>query len=269
MLGVQTNLLSMNVQRNLVNVNRDIMQSTQRLSSGYRINSAKDDASGLILASRFETQIRGMNVAARNTNDAISLVQTAEGATNTMTEILQRMREIAVSASSDSNDDDARTALDSEFQQLKSELDRIVTSTSFNGEDIIGTGAGAKVFQVGANSGDTISITTTDLSTLNDGIGDVTSQVTADASIGTIDTALDTINAQRTTYGAVNSRLEYTAKNLGNMVEQASSAKSRIMDTDYAAESARLAKAQILQQVGVAMLGQANMSAQSVLSLLR
>ena len=152
---------------------------------------------------------------------------------------------------------------------MKSELDRIVTSTSFNGEDIIGTGAGAKVFQVGANSGDTISITTTDLSTLNDGIGDVTSQVTADASIGTIDTALDTINAQRTTYGAVNSRLEYTAKNLGNMVEQASSAKSRIMDTDYAAESARLAKAQILQQVGVAMLGQANMSAQSVLSLLR
>ena len=269
MIGINTNLLSNIVQSNLARTTDTVAQATERLSTGLRINSAKDDAAGLAIASRFETQIRGMEVATRNTNDAVSLVTTAEGATDTMADILQRMRELAVQSSNDSNDAAARTALDDEFQELNTELDRIVTSTSFNGEAIIAGDAGAKLFQVGANSGDTISITTTDLSTLNDGLGDVTTQVDADAQLDLIDTALSTLNAERGQYGAVNSRLEFTSKNLDNMIVQATAAKSRIMDADFAKETANLSKAQVLQQAGVAMLGQANSAPQLVLSLLR
>jgi len=269
MLGINTNLLSSIVQSNLSRSSNDVTQATERLSSGLRINSAKDDAAGLAIAARFETQIRGMNVAVRNANDAISLAQTAEGATDAMADILQRMRELAVQSANDSNDQDARDALDLEFQALSTELDRIATSTTFNGEAILAGDAGAKNFQVGANAGDTISITTTDLQTLNASVGDIKSAANAGTAMGALDTAIDTLNSERSTYGATMSRLDYTVKNLQNNIVNSEAARSRIMDADFAAETAKLTRAQILQQAGVGMLAQANQQPQLVLSLLR
>src|SRR2546427_3047206 len=202
---INTNLASLNAQRNLNTSQMSLATSMQRLSSGLRVNSAKDDAAGLAIAERMNAQVKGMNVAIRNANDAISLSQTAEGALGKVGDMLQRMRELAVQSANATNSAADRTSLDAEYQQLGSEITRTLSTTKFNGIAILAAGAGAQQFQVGANSGDTVTVTTTNMST-NGNItavtgGDVTSVATANMALGNIDTALDTINGERALYG--------------------------------------------------------------------
>jgi flagellin len=263
---INTNVSSLNAQRNLNTSQSSLATSMQRLSSGLRINSAKDDAAGLAIADRMNTQIRGITVAIRNANDGISLAQTAEGALATVTDVLQRMRELAIQAQNGSNGTGDRANLDTEFQQLRAEIDRIATQTKFNGTAIVGAGAATQTFQVGANNGDTMTITT---SAVSAPAGDVTSQTTASAAVVAIDTALDTITTSRATYGAAMSRFEFAISNLQITGENQSAARGRIMDADFAAETANLSRAQILQQAGTAMVAQANQLPQNVLALLR
>ena len=263
---INTNVSSLNAQRNLNTSQSSLATSMQRLSSGLRINSAKDDAAGLAIADRMNTQIRGISVAIRNANDGISLAQTAEGALATVTDVLQRMRELAIQAQNGSNGTGDRANLDTEFQQLRAEIDRIATQTKFNGTAIVGAGAATQTFQVGANNGDTMTITT---SAVTAPTGDVTTQTNASAAVTAIDTALDTITTSRATYGAAMSRFEFAISNLQITGENQSAARGRIMDADFAAETANLSRAQILQQAGTAMVAQANQLPQNVLALLR
>jgi flagellin len=211
-------------------------------------------------------QIRGINVAIRNANDGISLAQTAEGALATVTDVLQRMRELAVQALNGSNGTSDRANLDTEFQQLSSEITRISTQTKFNGTAIVGSGAGAQTFQVGANNGDTMTITTSTVTTVT---GDILSQGTASTAMFDIDAALDAITTSRATYGAAMSRFQFAISNLQITGENQSAARGRIMDADFAAETANLSRAQILQQAGTAMVAQANQLPQQVLQLLK
>jgi flagellin len=238
----------------------------ERLSSGLRVNSAKDDAAGLAIADRMNTQIRGINVAIRNANDGISLAQTAEGALATMTDALQRMRELAVQAQNGSNGTSDRANLDAEFQALSLEVTRIATQTKFNGSAIVGASAGAQVFQVGANNGDTLTVTTTQVTTVGGGI---TTASAASTAMADIDAKLDTISTSRATYGAAMSRFSMAIQNLQITGENQSAARARIMDADYAAETSNMSRAQILQQAGTAMVAQANQLPQQVLQLLR
>jgi flagellin len=263
---INTNVSSLNAQRNLNTSQSSLATSMQRLSSGLRINSAKDDAAGLAIADRMNTQIKGINVAIRNANDGISLAQTAEGALATVTDVLQRMRELAIQAQNGSNGTSDRANLDTEFQQLSAEITRIAAQTKFNGTAIVGAGAGTQTFQVGANNGDTMTITTSTVATVT---GDVTTQANASTAVSAIDTALDTITTSRATYGAAMSRFEFAISNLQITGENQSAARGRIMDADFAAETANLSRAQILQQAGTAMVAQANQLPQNVLSLLR
>jgi flagellin len=263
---INTNVSSLNAQRNLNTSQSSLATSMQRLSSGLRINSAKDDAAGLAIADRMNTQIRGITVAIRNANDGISLAQTAEGALATVTDVLQRMRELAIQAQNGSNGTGDRANLDTEFQQLRAEIDRIATQTKFNGTAIVGAGAATQTFQVGANNGDTMTITT---SAVSAPAGDVTDQTNASAAVVAIDAALDTITTSRATYGAAMSRFEFAISNLQITGENQSAARGRIMDADFAAETANLSRAQILQQAGTAMVAQANQLPQNVLALLR
>ena len=283
---INTNLTSINAQRNLSMSQSSLSVSMQRLSSGLRVNSAKDDAAGLAIAERMTSQVRGMNVAIRNANDGISMSQTAEGAMGKVADSLQRMRELSVQAANATNSASDKDSLDKEFGELAKEIQRVVGGTSFNGINILGTGAGAFQFQVGANttSNDTIDITTNDLTsdasvtvvagTDNTGAGRAVIDNTADATtiqgvIDNIDIALNTVNSQRAVMGASQSRFESVITNLQTSVENQSAAKSRIMDTDFAAETANLSRAQILQQAGNAMVAQANQLPQQVLTLLR
>jgi len=263
---INTNVSSLNAQRNLNTSQSSLATSMQRLSSGLRINSAKDDAAGLAIADRMNTQIKGINVAIRNANDGISLAQTAEGALATVTDVLQRMRELAIQAQNGSNGTSDRANLDTEFQQLSAEITRIAAQTKFNGTAIVGAGAGSNVFQVGANNGDTMTITTSAVTTVG---GGVTTSALASTAVAAIDTALDTITTSRATYGAAMSRFEFAISNLQITGENQSAARGRIMDADFAAETANLSRAQILQQAGTAMVAQANQLPQNVLSLLR
>ncbi|MBX3606945.1 MAG: flagellin FliC [Piscinibacter sp.] len=263
---INTNVSSLNAQRNLNTSQTSLSTSMQRLSSGLRVNSAKDDAAGLAIADRMNAQIRGINVAIRNANDGISLAQTAEGALATVTDVLQRMRELAVQALNGSNGTSDRVNLDTEFQQLSSEITRIATQTKFNGTAIVGSGAGAQVFQVGANNGDTMTITTAQVSTVT---GDILTLATASTAMDAIDTALDTITTNRAVYGAAMSRFQFAISNLQITGENQSAARGRIMDADFAAETANLSRAQILQQAGTAMVAQANQLPQQVLQLLQ
>jgi len=263
---INTNVASLNAQRNLNTSQSSLATSMERLSSGLRVNSAKDDAAGLAIADRMNAQIRGMNVAIRNANDGISLAQTAEGALATMTDALQRMRELAVQAQNGSNGTSDRANLDTEFQQLALEVGRIATQTKFNGTAIVGASAGAQVFQVGPNGGDTLTITTTTVTTV---AGDLTTAANASTAVGAIDTALDTINTSRASYGAAMSRFSMAIQNLQITGENMSAARGRIMDADFAAETANLSRAQILQQAGSAMVAQANQLPNQVLALLR
>jgi len=265
-LSINTNLLSLNAQRNLGTSQMSLATSMQRLSSGLRINSAKDDAAGLAIAARMDAQIRGINVAIRNANDGISLAQTAEGALSTVTDALQRMRELAVQAQNGSNGTSDRANLDTEYQQLSAEITRIAAQTKFNGIAIVGAGAGAQTFQVGANNGDTLTITTVAVTTV---AGGVTTAAAASTAVAAIDTALDTITSNRATYGAAMSRFSMAISNLSISGENQTAAKGRIMDADFAAETANLSRSQILQQAGTAMVAQANAQPQTVLNLLK
>ena len=263
---INTNVSSLNAQRNLNTSQSSLATSMQRLSSGLRVNSAKDDAAGLAIADRMNAQIRGINVAIRNANDGISLAQTAEGALATVTDVLQRMRELSVQALNGSNGTSDRANLDTEFQQLSAEITRIATQTKFNGTAIVGSGAGAQTFQVGANSGDTMTVTTTAITTV---AGDLTSMANANTALGAIDAKLDGINTDRATYGAAMNRFSFAISNLQIGAENQTAARSRIMDADFASETANLSRANILQQAGNAMVAQANQLPQQVLSLLR
>ncbi|XHS76671.1 flagellin [Burkholderiaceae bacterium UC74_6] len=283
---INTNLLSLNAQRNTAQTQNSLAMAMQRLSSGLRVNSAKDDAAGLAIASRMEAQVRGMNVAQRNANDGISLAQTADGALSQVTNNLQRMRELAVQARNATNTSADRDSLDQEFGQLAQEIQRVLGGTAFNGKNIIGSDAGTQTFQIGANttSNDSIDITTTNLTTDatisvvagsdNTGAGRSVIDNTATPStiatvIDNIDTALTTVNSQRSVMGAAQNRFDAVVANLQVSVENQSAAKSRITDADFAAETANLSRAQILQQAGTAMIAQANQLPTQVLTLLR
>ncbi len=373
---INTNLVSLNAQRNLSSSQQSLAVAMQRLSSGLRVNSAKDDAAGLAIAERMNTQVRGLNVAARNANDGISLAQTAEGALGKVSDMLQRMRELAVQSANATNNSTDRAALQAEVAQLKAEVDRVANTTSFNGTKLIDGSFTSAVFQVGANSGDTITIgsiadanlaqlgtvtsassqnstaisdltavvaggvivngfdigplaavgttqqrtadvvdainristssgvnaaydvatnkiiltsagnialtgtadaartgfdlsesataaTTTGITTL-----DVSSFAGADLALRQVDSSLNTVNNARATLGAVQSRFENAIANIAVTAENVTAARSRIMDADFAAETAALSRAQILQQAGTAMVAQANQLPQSVLQLL-
>ena len=265
-MTINTNVSSLNAQRNATTNGASLSTSLQRLSSGLRVNSAKDDAAGLAIADRMNAQIKGINVAVRNANDGISLAQTAEGALATVTDVLQRMRELAIQAQNGSNGTGDRANLDTEFQQLSAEVTRIAQQTKFNGTAIVGSGAGAQTFQVGANNGDTMTITTSTVSTVT---GDILTSGAASTAVSAIDSALDAITTSRATYGAAMSRFQFAISNLQITGENQSAARGRIMDADFAAETANLSRAQILQQAGTAMVAQANQLPQQVLNLLK
>ena len=263
---INTNIASINAQRNLSVSQMSLNSSIQRLSSGLRVNSAKDDAAGLAIAERMNSQIKGMNVAIRNANDGVSLAQTAEGALATVTDSLQRMRELSVQSANGSNSASDRVALDTEYQALSAEITRIAGSTKFNGLAILDTDAGAQVFQVGANVGDTLTITTSAVITV---AGDITSVANANTAIAAVDAKITAVTTDRATYGASQSRFGYAISNLQIASENQSASKSRILDADFAIETSNLARGQILSQAGTAMVAQANSLPNSVLQLLR
>ena len=277
---INTNIASLNAQRNLNSSQTSLMTSMQRLSSGLRVNSAKDDAAGLAIAERMNAQVRGMNVAIRNANDGISLAQTAEGALSKVGDALQRMRELSVQARNATNSSSDKDSLNKEFAQLQSEINRVLGGTTFNGKHILGADATSLNFQIGANTApeDMISISTSDMTqdtsitavTGSTAVIDATADVSAIGGIiDSIDTALDTINNTRATYGATQSRFDAVIANLQQAVENQAAARSRIMDADFAQETASLSRAQILQQAGTAMVAQANQLPQQVLQLLK
>ena len=272
---INTNVPSLNAQSNLNRTNSGLAQALERLSSGKRINNAKDDAAGIAIASRFSAQIRGFNQGTRNAADAISLTQTAEGALDEISNNLQRIRELSVQSANATNSSTDRAALNTEVSQLKAEIGR-VTNTQFNGIAVIGAGATSFAFQVGANavaSVDQIKVTTTNTTTLSGYTavvtnGGVDTAANALSMIGSVDTLLTSINTQRATLGAVQNRFESVIRNNENTVENLSASRSRIEDADFAAETAKLTKFQILQQAGISVLSQANALPQSVLGLL-
>ncbi|WP_428509217.1 flagellin [Roseateles sp.] len=275
---INTNVASLNAQRNASNTQLSLATSMQRLSSGMRVNSSKDDAAGLAIAERMQAQVRGMNVAVRNANDGISLAQTAEGALSKVGDSLQRMRELGVQARNATNTTTDLDSIGKEFKELGSEIQRVLAGTTFNGTAILGGGAGAKDFQIGANTtvNDIVTVTTTDLTAdaditavTNDAIDNTKTVADLKTTIDQIDTAINTVSSTRATLGAAQNRFEAVISNLMVSVENQSASRSRIMDADYASETANLSRAQILQQAGNAMVSQANQMPQQVLSLLR
>ncbi len=267
-LSINTNVMSLNAQRNVNGTSRGLASAMEHLSSGLRVNSAKDDAAGLAIAERMTAQVRGLQVGIRNAADAISLAQTAEGALGSMTEALQRMRELSVQSVNASNSATDRTSLDSEFQALNTEINAIASRVTFNGIAILAGGAGVQDFQIGANVGDTISVTTTDRSAVAPG-GDVTTVANANTAIAAIDGVLDTINADRATLGAAMSQIGNAVVAQEATLQNTTAARGRIMDADFAAETANLTRFQILQQAGISMIAQANVAPQNVLALLQ
>ena len=267
-LSINTNVMSLTAQRNLSRTETGLATSIQRLSSGLRVNSAKDDAAGLAIATRIDAQVRGLNVAIRNAGDAISLAQTAEGGLSEITNMLQRMRELAVQSANSTNSTSDRANLNAEYQQLNAEITRQVGATKFNGLAIIGADAGAQTFQVGANNGDTITVTTASVAAAAAG-GDITNVANANTALGAVDTAMDLVTTNRALYGATQNRFQSVINNLSVAAENQAAARSRIMDADFAMETANLTRLQILQQAGTAMVAQANAVPQSVLSLLQ
>ena len=279
-MTINTTLQSLNAQRNLSSSQSSLATSMQRLSSGLRLNSAKDDAAGLAISERMNAQVRGMNVAVRNANDGISLAQTAEGALGKIGENLQRMRELAVQAANDTNGAADRTSMDKEFKQLAEENDRVIKNTKFNGQELLtgsGGASGSFTFQVGANTSDDnqIKLTTTNMSTqLTASTAGSTATLgttasSASTAMTALDNAIDKVNEQRATFGAAQNRFDAVIANLQVAAENTSAARSRITDADFAQETANLSRSQILQQAGTAMIAQANQLPQGVLSLLR
>ena len=313
MTVINTNTAATLTANALTKNERAMSQTMERLSTGSRINSASDDAAGLAISSKMTSQINGLNMAVRNTNDAISMIQTVDGAVVEITSMLQRMRELTVQAASETNTVADKAALNTEFQALDDEIDRIATNTQFNGTKVMDGSLGAVAFQVGANASQTISVTFADFQTnfgateasesgvdanssadldiftnldratasndSNAGNGtdeaiDLDGQVITNGAthsdvLNRLDEALERVNEHRATLGATINRLEYAADNLANVSQNASASRSRILDADYAAETTELARTQIIQQAGTAMLSQANQQAQSVLALLK
>ena len=298
-LVINTNVASLNAQRSLASSGTELKTAMERLSSGKQINSAADDAAGFAIAERMTAQIRGLNMATKNANDGLSMIATVENATNDVTDMLHRIRELAVQAANDTNSSTDRQYLQKEVDSLMNEINRVASQTEYNGAQVLdGTRTSQKI-QVGTDSGQSISfsvaaIDTDTLGLTNDSftdattIDDISSETAAtsatlasgekisvltasDASnaLTKVSAAIETVAGDRAGLGAVSNRLEYTVSNLMNVAEYTTAARSRIEDADFAAESARLAKAQVLQQTGTAMLAQANASQQLALSLFR
>jgi len=284
---INTNLISLNAQRNLNANQSQLATSLQRLSSGLRVNSAKDDAAGLAISERISTQVRGLAVAIRNASDGVSYAQTTEGALGKVNDILQRMRELAVQAANGTNASTDRTSLNNEYLQLASEARRTLEGTQFNGQYVFQSdAAGSQVtLQIGANNVSTIDRLTFDRlvwssASVTNAIGtsvsaDTTNTVSgtsaanAQAAISLLDTAISDVNSQRAKFGAYQNRFENVVGNLEIALENQAAARSRIVDADYAAETSALSRSQILQQAGTAMVAQANQLPQQVLTLLR
>ena len=277
---INTNIMSLNAQRNLSATQSALATSVQRLSTGLRVNSAKDDAAGLAIAERMNTQVRGMNVAIRNANDAISLSQTAEGSLSKINDMGQRMRELAVQSANATNSDSDRKNLDAEYQALAQEIKRNLAGAAFNGTKLFAAAA-ALTFQVGANAAttDQITIKTENLAGDNSIVevigaagadaASIGTAAGASAALGKLDTMLATVNAKRAEFGATQNRFEAVIQTLQVSAENQTAARSRIMDADFASETAALTRAQVLQQAGTSMLSQANSLPNNVLSLLR
>ena len=263
---INTNVASLNAQRNLSTSSTSLTTSMQRLSSGMRVNSAKDDAAGLAIAERMDTQTRGMNVAIRNSNDAISMAQTAEGALGAITNNLQRMRELAVQAANGTNTTTDIGSLDQEYVLLKQENDRIILSTNFNNVPLLSVAVAAQ-FQVGANTLDTITVNVAQAAQTATTLGGT--NATALGELAFLDADLNALTGIRATWGASQNRFEQVIANLRVAAENSAAARGRIMDADYAKETANLSRATVLQQAGTAMVAQANQMPQSVLALLR
>ncbi|MBX3625154.1 MAG: flagellin FliC [Rhizobacter sp.] len=274
-MTISTNIFSLNAQRNTAATQSTLATSMQRLSSGLRVNSAKDDAAGLAIAERMNSQVRGMNVAMRNANDGISFAQTAEGALAKVGDALQRMRELAVQSANGTNNADDRDNLQAEFAQLNSEVDRIVSGAKFNDTALLDGSVATFTFQVGAGTDttDTIDVDAVDLSATVTAVtaldisgADATG---ATAALDALDTAIIDVTTGRANMGAIQNRFDSVIANLQTSAENLSAARGRIMDADFAAETMNLSRAQILQQAGTAMISQANQLPQQVLSLLR
>lgn len=293
-LVVNTNVASMNAQRSLMHSSRELQTAMERLSTGKKINSAADDAAGFAIAESMTAQIRGLSMAAKNASDGLSLLKVVENATNDVTDMLQRIRELAVQAKSGTNSSNDVGNLQLEANALMDEITRVSDNTTFNGVTYIGSGAGEVSIQVGYNDNDSIAITTYSVSAtalglrsagtpevpeVKDGDGEVTTEyaaavppanldITSNDALDTISAAINTVGGYKAEWGAGQNRLEYTVSNLMNVVEFTSAARSRIQDADFAVEAARLAKSQVLQQTGTAMLAQANASPQLAISLI-
>ncbi|MCU7554979.1 flagellin [Alteromonas sp. ASW11-19] len=273
-LYVNTNVSALNAQRQLFDVNERLGTSFERLSSGFRINSASDDAAGLQISDKLTSQIQGLNQAVRNANDAISLTQTAEGALSEVTTSLQRIRQLSVQSQNGINSSADRAALQKEVAALKTEMSRVASDTQFGNVNIL-TGGFSASFLVGANAGQTISV---NLSSSNGasfgasglGVGsvDISTASGASSALTSIDAAISSIGGTRADLGALQNRFQSTIRNLSNVAENLSGARSRIRDTDFAAETAELTRNQIVQQASVSVLSQANQRPQTALSLL-
>ncbi len=273
-LFVNTNVSALNAQRQLADVGSNLSTSFERLSSGFRINSAADDAAGLQISNRLTSQVEGLNQAVRNANDAISLTQTAEGALDEVTNSLQRIRTLAIQSQNGINSSADRTALQQEVTALVNEISRVASDTQFAGVDIL-TGGFSAAFLVGANAGQTISVNLSSsdgasfgASGLGVGSVDISTVGGASAALTSIDTAISSIGAQRAELGALQNRFQSTIRNLSNIAENVSGARSRVRDTDFATETAELTRNQIIQQASVSVLSQANQRPQTALSLL-
>jgi flagellin len=274
---VNTNIASMNAQRSLMNSSNTLQEAMERLSTGKKINSAADDAAGFAIAESMTAQIRGLSMAAKNASDALGLLKVVENATNDVTDILQRVRELAVQAQSGTNGSTDIGFLQKEADALFAEIDRISSDTTYNNKAYLSaTDAGAINIQVGYTDGDTITITTQDVKTdqlgnSSDKLHDGTSylDISSAGALLVISDAIDQVAGYKADWGAGQNRLEYTVSNLMNVVEFTSAARSRIQDADFALEAAKLSKAQVLQQSGAAMLAQANAAPQLALQLLK
>ena len=268
---VQHNLSAMNTNRQMSTITSSLQKSTEKLSSGYKINRAGDDAAGLSISEKMRSQIRGLNKAASNAQDGISLIQVAEGALNETHSILQRMNELATQAANDTNVTADRNAIQSEMDQLTSEIDRIQSTTQFNTKNLLDGNFTSKNLQVGALSGQVIKISISDMAASSIGINDlkVSDNNSAGSAMSKIQLAITSVSDQRSTLGAIQNRLEHTINNLNTTSENTSAAESRIRDTDMASEMVEYSKNNILQQAGQSMLAQANQQNQGVLSLIQ
>ncbi|MBH0112797.1 flagellin FliC [Novosphingobium sp. YJ-S2-02] len=274
MAVINTNISAIRASNASIAANKMLGISMERLSTGKRINSAKDDAAGLAISTSMTSQIRGMGQAIRNANDGISLAQTADGALSEVTNMLQRVRELAIQSASGTYQDSDRTAMQQEVTALTEQIDDVLTQTQFNGNALFSTTSGSDVtfsIQTGANASETVVLTATAIDgTVIDATAlDVTSVALASTTIGNVDSALTGLNATRASLGAGQNRLESVVNNLTSNVTNLSDARSRIEDADYAVETTQMAKAQILSQASTAMIAQANQAQQNVMTLLR